>query len=59
MKNVPTPELKAVYNGKQRAIIKVSMNSIFGSSGVSIAISFLQISLSASKKRDVNILLFL
>ena len=36
MKNVPTPELKAVYNGKQRAIIKVSMNSIFGFTGVSI-----------------------
>ena len=53
MKNVPTPELKAVYNGKQRAIIKVSMNSIFGFSGVSIAISFLQISLSASIRREM------
>ena len=29
MKNVPTPELKAVYNGKQRAIIKVSMRIVF------------------------------
>jgi DNA polymerase delta subunit 1 len=34
MKNAPTPELKAVYNGKQLAI-KVSMNSIYGFTGAS------------------------
>ena len=34
MKNAPTPELTAVYNGKQLAI-KVSMNSIYGFTGAS------------------------